>query len=130
MLKELREKPKAVRQFYAFWGAVGITSVIASVWLVALVVKVSYVAPEITEGTENTAGAFSQFFDKIKGEETEALWNKVRGQNPDGEAVTSTSTATSTGPKKESEEANVPVAPVLIGTTSQQQKNSAASASD
>ncbi len=65
MLEELRNKPRAARESYAFWGATVITGLIALVWAVAFTDKIQNTS-ELTSGEKQTASAFSQFFSDIK----------------------------------------------------------------
>lgn len=70
MLDELRQKPKDVREKYAFWGAFSITAVIALVWGLSLSIHMSAtgtnVATEDKPIKPESAGAFSRSFSDIK----------------------------------------------------------------
>ena len=66
MLDELRQKPKAVRNRYAFWGAFLVTSLIALVWVVSLSVKFGANEPEPKSEKQASGGAFSQFLREAK----------------------------------------------------------------
>lgn len=66
MLEELRKKPKSVRSLYAFWGAAGITSVIAGIWVLFLVINFDQFEGLNIEPTEQTAGAISQYLSRAR----------------------------------------------------------------
>lgn len=121
MLKKLRRQPRAVKQFYAFWGAAGMTGIVASVWLVSLAIKFSDTNPLPTTGEENTAGAFSQFFDKIQGGAIDSLKNKFQNQDDStqNEATTKVLEATTTETSTKVIEKNSKT-PIQIGTTTSQ----------
>lgn len=118
MLEELRKKSRATQNLYAFWGAFGITSLIASIWAVSLVIKFSETEAIPFSGAEQTAGAFSQFFDKAKSE-LSGVFDKE--EEPETiEEGTSTSTATSTVEEKPvatSTDKKPAGRPVLVGTS-------------
>lgn len=58
-IEALRKKPKYVRNMYAFWGAVGATSVIALVWATTLPSRVDVLADQ--EGVREEVSGFSAF---------------------------------------------------------------------
>ncbi|OGG41630.1 hypothetical protein A2837_00590 [Candidatus Kaiserbacteria bacterium RIFCSPHIGHO2_01_FULL_46_22] len=66
MLEELRKKPKAVRNLYAFWGAVILTGLIALVWTLSLYAKFNKIDTPSFKEANDTTGAFSQFIEKTK----------------------------------------------------------------
>lgn len=99
-LDELRKKPKHVRAQYAFFSAVGVTSVIGLVWLVSLSVRMD-MSPVIQESQTKQSGAFSQFYDGLKGNlanSISALKITAQSETPTNTASTpaATSTASST----------------------------------
>ena len=116
MLDELRRKPREVRRLYAFWGAAGITTLIASVWLVAMVAKISSLEDLPVNNTEQTAGAISQFMSKAR-ERFGAGENKEPEEERDVVA-----TSTSPFAPRPSITPSTPTSPtspgVLISTTS------------
>ncbi len=70
MLQELRQKPKHVREKYAFWGAIGTTAVIALIWGLSLSAKFNNLDTKNIEAvqTDNqeSSGAFSRSFSDAK----------------------------------------------------------------
>lgn len=66
MFTNIRRKPKAVRQQYAFWYAAGVTSVLAFIWFISLQHRLD--APvEVAEVVEESRrGAFAQFVSDAK----------------------------------------------------------------
>ena len=64
MLQELRQKPKAVRQQYAFWGATMITSLIALFWVVSLQYRLSNT--DLLTSDESSSGVLSTFWQDLR----------------------------------------------------------------
>ncbi len=64
MFKDIRKKPKYVRQQVAFWYAVGFTTVIAFVWVLSLQYRLD--DSEVTAEDEAHTGAFAQFMSELK----------------------------------------------------------------
>lgn len=121
MLDELRKKSAHSKESYAFWGAFLVTGLIATVWLASLPVRLSEVDVVLeSEGTAQTAGAFSQFFDEIK-EDAGAIWNGGEGSTPiSGEQATSSELFQEATPSSGSVVASTSVntSGVLIATSS------------
>ena len=133
MLDELRKKPKAVRAQYAFFSALGITGVISLVWLVSLSVSLD-MSPEIKESKSETSGAFSQFYDGLKGNLANSISALNITEQPKESADTATTSATTTSSSTppaenvfnwvlndEGSTVDVPATPprtILIGTSS------------
>lgn len=140
MLDELRQKPKNVREKYAFWGAFGITAVIAIFWGLSLSIKMNVPDTVVTEEKPvktQPAGAFARSFSDIKSSvasawsslsqdsDTDDVNNEevIEAEVDDVEATTSTSSqfefsTTATEEKNENRRA------VLIATTSIKQASS------
>lgn len=119
MFEELRKKPRAVKKLYAFWSAAGVTGIIASVWLLAIVVKFSDEVLLPTENVAESAGAFSQFFEKTR-EEAAEIFKSGQSDEFDGEEAFATSSA-STGTTTSADGQAVSTSSgrtVQIGTTS------------
>jgi hypothetical protein len=70
MLDQLRNKPKPVREKYAFWGAIATTAVIALVWGLSLSAKFNNLDSNNVETAEaekqESGGAFSRSFSDAK----------------------------------------------------------------
>lgn len=98
-LDRQRKKPKVVRQQYAFWGAVGITGVIATFWLMSLPAHFAQLSGGQSEEFEKQRGAFGKFWDDAKG--TVAAVMEAR-KNVDDVATTTT-------PIQEEQEVNTQV---------------------
>ena len=64
-IENTRKKPRAVRNQYAFLGAVIMTVCIASIWGVSLSVRFD-VNPESEEETKESTGAFARFLGETK----------------------------------------------------------------
>jgi len=98
MLEELRKKPKAIRNLYAFWGAVILTGIIALVWVLSLFAKFDKIETPSFKETNETTGAFSQFIEKTKqrflNDESEADQSSVFEET--AATTTSSETASST----------------------------------
>lgn len=61
-LERMRRKPKAARQRLAFFGAAGVTTVVALFWLVAVSVQFRAADTVVVTPVSDSSGAFSQFF--------------------------------------------------------------------
>ena len=83
MLEELRQKPKSVKERWAFWSAFILTLMIASVWLLSLSFQFrsaqNVVANAETENI-NSSGAFSRSFSDVKANISSA-WSAFTGRN-------------------------------------------------
>ncbi len=114
MLEKLLKKPKSTREQYAFWGAVSTTGVIGLVWFLALSVDFKDGGPFDVDEGQQTASAFSQFFDELREDFLERQPLQEEVPPVDGEEV-EINTATS------SDEVEKPTqgVPVMIGTSSQ-----------
>lgn len=66
LIENIRQKPKQVKDQYAFYGAAMITFVIAVIWVVSL--PVSFETTGKVEPDETERPAFSIFFDQVKGQ--------------------------------------------------------------
>ena len=129
-LDELRKKPKAVRDQYAFAGAFFITLIIATFWFLGLGVKWQTSDEVIIEEEPASKSAFGTFYREIKtklGDAITSLKTDVdelreideteTATSSDSSSEISTSTdiviqSSSTEPEKEGKL-------ILIGTTSQ-----------
>lgn len=67
MLDDLRKKSPLLKEVYAFWGALLLTSLIGLIWLVVQYINLSQNDSfyELEEGRQR-AGAFAQFFGQMK----------------------------------------------------------------
>ena len=91
MLEELRQKPKSVRNQYAFWGALFLTFAIGAVWVVALSVRFGG-EPVVPNEIKENSGAFSQFYDEATANLSE-IFSTIK--NPPTDAETAVETASS-----------------------------------
>lgn len=90
-IEKTRKKPKAVRNQYAFVGAIAVTALIVVVWAVSLPTKIAKIAAE-HEGTDiETVGAFSRFFNDAK----QNFATAVKGETQE-EGLTEPTEATTT----------------------------------
>ena len=65
MFKDIRKKPKQTRQQFAFWYAVGLTAVVAFIWVLSLQYRLD--TSTLTEdGVDTHTGAFAQFLNEAK----------------------------------------------------------------
>ena len=65
MFNNIRKNPKQVRQQVAFWYAIGLTSVVAFIWVISLQYRLdSAVIDE--NAVEKQTGAFSQFLNEAR----------------------------------------------------------------
>lgn len=72
-LRELRTKPKSIRDQLAFAGAATITALIALVWGISLPSHFSNLEAEEAGPEEEAIGAFAQFFSEAKDRMAAAL---------------------------------------------------------
>lgn len=73
MLDELRRKSPYVKQSYAFWGAVGVTSLVVVGWIASLPVRFGNLNTALDgEALNQTAGGVTEILDSIKGIKEEA----------------------------------------------------------
>ena len=98
-LDELRKKPKSTRDQYAFLGAIGITSVIAVIWLVSLSVQFSSETQIVRSETEATSGAFSRVFSDAKTQIAEVFSTLRPPQESESQSEFATSTASTSEDK-------------------------------
>lgn len=66
MFRNLRQKPKHVRNQYAFWYAVGVTSIFAFIWVVSLEYRLGSPVEVVGTAEETKRGALAQFFVSAK----------------------------------------------------------------
>lgn len=66
MFKNLRRKPRAVRERYAFWYAAGATGVIALIWTLSLQYRLDDTFTEGEFAADEQVGAFANFFSDAK----------------------------------------------------------------
>lgn len=135
MLDELRNKPKLLKEAYAFWAAFAITGIIAIIWAVSFSIDLSQTTGDESGGEKiETTSAISEFFGTIKNNFKET-WEEGRSaieegqetetadQNSDEDTNVATSTSTST-PSKSGEiliaTSSKPV--ILIGTSSSSER--------
>jgi hypothetical protein len=64
-LDKLRQKPKIVRQQYAFFGALTLTAVVAGVWTLSLPARFAGVG-EVATATDEAAPPFAHIFGELK----------------------------------------------------------------
>jgi len=95
MLDEIRKKPQYVKQGYAFWGALLVTTIVVVVWIFSLTIRFEEV-DIYTESESNidTTGAFSQFWGELKSK-AGSVWTSppegfLNGGNPSAESETET----------------------------------------
>lgn len=68
MLDELRRKSPYVKQSYAFWGAVGVTSLVVVGWVASLPVRFGNLNTVLDgEAMNQTAGGVTEILDDLKG---------------------------------------------------------------
>lgn len=65
-IEKTRKKPKEVKNQYAFFGAVGVTFVIAFFWSISLPSHFANFGNDVENYENETSGAFSQFFEEAK----------------------------------------------------------------
>lgn len=85
----MRKKPKAVRKSYAFWGAVLLTMLLSSIWLLSLSVRFQDLGNEAVD-EDTQSGAYSQFFDEARGNFLE-VFNQFETEDEAPEVATSSS---------------------------------------
>lgn len=122
-LKSLQEKSNAAKEQVAFFGALAITGIIATFWIVSLPQQLA-ARPVSNEAAQVSAvereGAFSQFFKGAKAQLAAVLASAPLATT----TASSTSPATTTNnaiiiPTLSTEEARrLNPTPILIGTTS------------
>jgi len=93
-IERTRKKPRAVRDQYAFMGAIAITGIIALGWLVTLPIRFDGVTLEM-DSIEESRGAFSQFLTNTR-DQAAAILEAGESEELQG----STSTPTSTGTER------------------------------
>lgn len=74
-IESLRKQPKAKRNRYAFYGAVLVTLVVASAWVVTLPGRYHGIneLPITTETTDDTMGGFRRAFGDLKNQMAAAI---------------------------------------------------------
>lgn len=116
MLDELRRKSSYARQNYAFWGALGVTALIAVGWITSLPMRLGNLDAVLEgEGIDQTAGSVSELLDGIKGLKEEA-GNALKGPSASSSSKTTDSSSWSldTG----AGDSAPPADPILIATSS------------
>ncbi|MEX0917797.1 MAG: hypothetical protein WDZ93_01440 [Candidatus Paceibacterota bacterium] len=95
MFSRIRKKPRHVRQQFAFWYAIGATSVIALVWGVSLQYRLADTLDTDSTVDDEYTGAFSQFLGDAK-DNFANIFSAVGTTTPEEEANSATSTPTTT----------------------------------
>jgi hypothetical protein len=115
MLVKLLKKPKRTREQYAFWGAVSTTGVVGLVWFMALSINFQDGGPFAVDESQQTASAFSQFFNELKSDflKTQSTEDNESKNEGEGEEV---NTATSSSPGETKEVASS--SPAFVATSS------------
>ena len=65
-IEETRKKPKVVRNQYAFFGAVAVTSCIVGVWMLSLPTHFASIDDKYEDRDNDTSGLFSNFIGDMK----------------------------------------------------------------
>lgn len=125
MLDEIRQKPRNVRERYATWGALGVTGVIALVWFIGFAVRFQENELFVSDNSEQTASAFSNFIGDIK-DDAMGVWQKNSIQEETSTTTSSSSEDLITDPETEMDTSSQPRS-VLIATSSNTVINSASS---
>lgn len=121
-LERLRNKPKEVRNRYAFMGAGLISAIVALVWLTTL--SVTGIQPAGNEDGDETIprGLFGQFFDKTKEniaiiiESTEEISEQVPAATSSQVVATTTDFSFATSTEESTEIPKREPRPVLVET--------------
>ena len=67
LLEKIKKKPKPVRDQYAFYGALGVTAIIATVWAISIPASLERLGqPEMVEQEESGSSAFSTLIEQGK----------------------------------------------------------------
>lgn len=91
MLEELRKKSSGIKEAYAFWGAFVVTSLVASVWSIAVIFQFSKAGPSpIVENQAESSGAAAQFFGQLKSNILDTWQQNKEAFNAISEAETAT----------------------------------------
>lgn len=118
MLDDLRKKSPRTKESYAFWGSFLITAIVGGVWLASLPVRIGEVQPILPEEDTQTAGAFSQFFSKVK-ENASGIFDKENMELISGSSTESVSNDTKSSPEPTiSTSSNSKQSVILIATSS------------
>ncbi len=121
MLDELRKKPRGLKEAYAFWGAFTFTGMITAVWLASIPLRFSDTE---VEGTTQTAGALSQFFEQMKTnisgtwQENKRAFEGSGGEEGAADTIASSSSGTAISTSSDAGAGTEAAAPVLIATSS------------
>lgn len=143
-IENARKKPKTVRNQYAFFGAVILTSCIGLIWVATLPGRFANLDLAETE-TEETTGAFAQFLSNAK----QNMAATIKAQTEKNKGYTAEPAATTTEPvsleaialpaldrdtienvRDEYEESLIPAPRVVLIATSSPEHKSATSTSD
>lgn len=136
-LQKIQQKPKAVRNQYAFFGAVVVTALIALIWVAGNSAGGINMSGSLAEVKKEQNGAFASFVNDVK-EQAAAAWQSVE-QNQSTEptpSATSTPATTTlrtkqpvvvlpklTKPSSSTTASTTPARdsrPILIGTTTRE----------
>jgi hypothetical protein len=90
MFRDIRRKPKHIRQQYAFWSAAAVTAVIALVWTVSLPSRFEDAGAPVAD--EAYTGAFARFIGEAK-ENVANVFSAHQPHEPTPEEPTATTTA-------------------------------------
>lgn len=116
-LTRLRSKPKMLRDQLAFGGAVGLTAVIALVWLVSLPDRFAQVAATApVEEVEESRGAFQNLFEGIRSQ-VASVQDSLSELEEESIATESTGSTTTSQAVEIAGSATGVIMPVLSATT-------------